>query len=66
MLEGVRASIVGQRLERQLEVGKGLRIEQLAELLLAEQFAQQVAIEGKRPARRSASGASPSYMYAAT
>ncbi len=42
-----RASLVGQRLEAQLEVGQRLRIEQLAQLLLAEQLAQQVAIEGQ-------------------
>ena len=45
LVDGRRLPVVGQRLERQLEVGQRLRIEQLAQLLLAEQLAQQVAIE---------------------
>ena len=62
LVGGRGLSVVGQRLERQLEVGQRLGIEQLAQLLLAQQLAQQVAVEGEAPARRSASGASPSYM----
>ncbi len=41
-------AVLGQRLEVQLEVGQGVRVEQLAQLLLAEQLAQQVAIERQR------------------
>src|SRR6185369_2578195 len=42
-----RLPLVGQGLEVELEVGQRLRVEQLAQLLLAEQLAQQVAIEGE-------------------
>ena len=44
-----RPPIVGQRLEAQLEVRQRLGIEQLAQLLLAEQLAEQVAVERQRP-----------------
>ena len=44
----VAAPVLGERLERQLEVGECRRIEQLAQLLLAKKLAQQVAVEGQR------------------
>ena len=51
---------------RSLEVGLDLleraRVDQLAQLLLAEQLSQQVAVEREAAARRSAFGVSPSYM----
>ena len=47
-VEGRCAPLIGQRLEAQLEIGQRVRVEQLAELLLAEQLAQQVAIERQR------------------
>ena len=43
----------------------GVGIEQVAQFLLAEQLAQQVAVEGQRLGRRSAGGVSSSYMYVA-
>ena len=43
-----RQPLVGQRLELELEVGQGVRVEQLTQLLLAEQLAQQVAVERER------------------
>ena len=61
-VERGRAPIVGQRLETQLQVGQGIGIEELAQLLLAEQLAQQVAIERQRAGTALASGLSPSYM----
>jgi hypothetical protein len=51
-----------ERLQRQLEVGERLGIEQLAQLLLAEQLAQQVAVERERAGASFGEGASPSYM----
>ena len=48
LVEGRRLAVLGQRLERQLEVGQRVRVEQLAQLLLAEQLAEQVAVEGQR------------------
>ena len=47
-LERRRPPVVGQRLEAQLEVGQRVGVEQLAQLLLAEQLAQEVAVEGER------------------
>ena len=47
-VERRRLPVVGQRLEAQLEVGQRVRVEQLAQLLLAEQLAQQVAVERQR------------------
>ena len=47
-VERRRPAVVGQCLEAQLEVGQRVRIEQLAQLLLAEQLAQQVAVERQR------------------
>ena len=41
-------ALVDERLEAQLEVRERVGIEQLAELLLAQQLAQQVAVEGER------------------
>ena len=41
-------AVLDERLQRQLEVGQGIGVEQLAELLLAEQLAQQVAVQGER------------------
>ena len=38
-----------QRLERQLQIGQRLRVDQVAQLLLAEQLAQQLTVEGQRP-----------------
>ena len=45
---GRRPPVVGQRLEGQLEVGERVGVEQLAQLLLPEQLAQQVAVERQR------------------
>ena len=45
---GRRLAVLGERLERQLEVGERLGVEQLAQLLLAEQLAQQVAVQRQR------------------
>ena len=42
------AAAVGEALELELEVGEHDRVEQLAQLLGAEQLAQQVAVEGQR------------------
>jgi len=53
-------------LQAQLRLVERGRVEQLAELLLAKQLAEQVAVKRERLARRSASGESPSYMKAAT
>ena len=47
-VEARRLPLVGQRLEAQLEVGQRVGVEQLAQLLLAEQLAQQVAVERQR------------------
>ena len=47
-VERRRLPVVGQGLEAQLEIGQRVRIEQLAQLLLAEQLAQQVAVERQR------------------
>ena len=47
-VDGRRLAVVGQRLERELEVGQRLGVEQLAQLLLAQQLAQQVAVERQR------------------
>ena len=38
----------GQRLELELEVGHGLRVDQLAQLLAAEQLGKQLAVERQR------------------
>ena len=48
LVDGRRRAILDQRLERQLEIGQGVGVEQLAQLLLAEQLAQQVAVERER------------------
>ena len=48
LVDGGRLPIVGQRLQRQLQVGQRVRVEQLAQLLLAEELAEQVAVEGER------------------
>ena len=48
-VERRRPTVVGQRLEAQLEVGQRIGIEQLSQLLLAEQLTEQVAIERQRP-----------------
>ena len=42
------AAILGECLEAQLEIGQRVRVEQLAQLLLSEQLAQQVAVERQR------------------
>ena len=48
-LVGVRrVALVGERLEAELEVREGVRVEQLAQLLLAQQLAQEVAVKGQR------------------
>ena len=44
----VRLPLLDERLEAELEVRERLRVEQLAQLLLAQQLAQQVAVEGQR------------------
>ncbi len=49
-----RPAAVGQALQLQLDVGEHARVEQLAQLLGAEQIAQQVAVERQR--RRPALG----------
>ena len=49
LVHGPGLPVVGQGLERQLQVGEGIGIEQLPQLLLAEQLPEQVAIEGKGP-----------------
>ena len=41
-------AILGQGLDVQLEIGERLRIEQLAQLLLPQQLAQQVAVQRQR------------------
>ena len=43
-----RGSVGRQELELQLELGQGVGVEQLAQLLGTQQLAQQVAIEGQR------------------
>ena len=43
-----RPPVLGERLQAQLEVGQRLGVQQLAQLLLAQQLAQQVAVEGQR------------------
>ena len=48
LVERGRPTVVSERLEAQLEVGEGIRVEELAQLLLAQQLAQQVAIERER------------------
>jgi hypothetical protein len=42
------SSLVGQRLQLELDLGDGLGVEQLAQLLGAQQLPQQVTIEGQR------------------
>ncbi len=39
--------VLDERLQRQLEVAEGIGVEQLPELLLAEQLTQQVAVQGE-------------------
>ena len=45
---GLGLAVIGQGLEGELEVGQGLGIDQLAQLLLAQQLAEQVAVQGQR------------------
>ncbi len=45
---GLGLSVIGQGLQGQLEVGQGLGIDQLAQLLLAQQLPEQVAVQGQR------------------
>ena len=47
LVERAGPAVLGQGLERQLQVGQGLAIEELPELLLAEQLAEEVAVEGQ-------------------
>ena len=53
---------VDQALQLELEVGEHVGVEQLAQLLGAEQLASRSRSSARAAARRSASGASPSYM----
>ena len=54
---------LGEALQVGLDLLERTRIDQVAQLLLAEELAQQIAIEADRAAaRRSAFGVSPSYM----
>ena len=48
LVRGLRLPLLGQRLEAQLEVREGIRVEQLPQLLLAQQLAQQVAVQRER------------------
>src|SRR4029079_95943 len=48
VLDAVGLAVLGERLEGQLEVGERLGIEKLAQLLLPERLAEQVAIERER------------------
>ncbi len=48
LVDRARRALRGQRLERQLEIGQCLGIDELAQLLLAEQLAEQVPVEGQR------------------
>ena len=66
LVRGRRPPLIGEGLERELEIGEGRRVEQLAQLLLAEQLRRRSRSRVSACARRSAIGASPSYMYAAT
>ncbi len=43
-----RVALVGERLEAELEVREGVRVEQLAQLLLAQQLAEEVAVQRQR------------------
>src|SRR4029079_6001719 len=43
-----RPPVLGQGLEVQLEVSERVRVEQLAQRLLYEQLAEEVAVEGQR------------------
>ena len=45
LVDGRGQAVVGKTLQRELQVGQRIGIEQLAQLLLAEQLAQEVAIE---------------------
>ena len=47
-VHGSRGSLGRQRLQSQLQVGQRGRVDQVAQLLLAEQLAQQVAVQGQR------------------
>ena len=47
-VERGRLPVVRQRLQAELEVGQGVGVEQLAKLFLAQQLAQEVAIQGER------------------
>jgi hypothetical protein len=49
-----------------LDLLERVRVDEVAQLVLAEQLAQEVAVEREAAARRSAFGVSPSYMYVAT
>jgi hypothetical protein len=57
-----RRAVLQVVLDRLQRVG----VDEVAQLVLAEQLAQEVAVERERAARRSAFGVSPSYMYVAT
>ena len=48
LVHGARPALVDQRLALQLRLLEGGRVQQLAELLLAEQLAEEVAIERQR------------------
>ena len=47
-IERGRPPVLGECLEAQLQVGQRLRVQELAQLLLAEQLAQQVAVQRQR------------------
>ena len=49
LVERRRLAVLDERLQRQLEVGQGIGVEQLAELLLPQQLPEQVAVQGERP-----------------
>ena len=47
-VHGAGGALRDQRLERQLQVGQRRGVDQVAQLLLAEKLAQQLAIQGQR------------------
>ena len=47
-VERRRPPVLRERLESQLEIGQGIGVEELAQFLLTQQFAQQVAVQGQR------------------
>ena len=60
------AGAVGAVLQVGLDLIQRAGVDQLAQLLLAEQLAQQVAVERQRRRAALGVGRSPSYMYVAT